>query len=547
MDAPTAPLPARPFPSWLALSLLFILAFGLRLAIIARTEVAARDSIGFIRYAFRLEREPLLAVLKESEQPPVYPATVFLVSWPVRAWRGDSDCDTMVLSCQLASAVMAALSIIPTILLGRELGGRRLGWIAAGFVLCLPTWLRLTSDGLSEGTYLFWLAMALWLGLCGLRRPGIIIFAACGMTAGIAYLTRPEGLEVVVAVGGVLLARQLLAATRQPMTRVGPQLLALGCGLLVLAGPYVTIIGGLSNKNSVRGTIGEPVNDPNGLLPQYGSAGGPLLLATWLHESGGLDPRLVWAAKAFGMETVRAFQYFGLGLVALGLIVARPRPGTGPARAALVAIGVLHALILCRMASLAGYLSERHTLLFVFIGSFPAAAAVLWLGRFTRRVPTTRLIAGLVVAGLLTAAPALAKPLHYNRAGHKAAGRWLAANATSDDAILDPFCWAEFYAGRLNPRVTTDRPGRLFVILETGDNPHSRLPQIKNAKAKGALGEPVYHWPEDRSQDKAQVVVFAVPGGKLPDPATVDPQPQYRVGVKAASPTAAVPSTAPGG
>src|SRR5205823_7409889 len=137
---------------------------GLRLWVIARTEVAARDSVGFIRYALRLEREPLLTVLKEGEQPPGYPAVVMLVSWPVRAWRGDSSCDTMVLSCQLASALMAVLSIVPTVLLGRELGGRRVGWLAAGLFLCLPAWLRLTSDGLSEGTYLFWLAAALWLG-----------------------------------------------------------------------------------------------------------------------------------------------------------------------------------------------------------------------------------------------------------------------------------------------------------------------------------------------------------------------------------------------
>src|SRR5207237_7284429 len=117
-------------------------------------------------------------------------------------------------------------------------------------------------------TYLFWLAMALWLGVRGLRRPGVGVFAACGLAAGAAYLTRPEGLEVVVAVGAVLFGQQFVAPVRQPWRRVFPQAAALICGLLVFLGPYAMIIDGLSNKNTVRGTIGEPVNDPNGLLPQ---------------------------------------------------------------------------------------------------------------------------------------------------------------------------------------------------------------------------------------------------------------------------------------
>jgi hypothetical protein len=151
------------------------------------------------------------------------------------------------------------------------------------------------------------------------------------------------------------------------------------------------------------------------------------------------------------------------------------------------------------------------------------------------------------MAGLLVASPALTKPLHYNRAGHKAAGQWLAKNAAAEDAILDPFTWGEFYAGRTDVRTRTERPDRLFVIVETGDNQHSRLPHMADARAKIALGQPVYHWPESRPLEKAQVVVYAVPGNRLPDPATTSPQPEYRVGIKAANPTASVRSIAPGG
>jgi hypothetical protein len=551
MDAPPT-APSR-LSSWLAWTLLIAAALGLRLWVIARTEVAARDSIGFIRYALRFESEPLTKVLKEGEQPPGYPATVWLVSRAVRAWRGDTSPETMVLSCQLASALMAALSVIPTVLLGRELGGRNLGWIAAAIFLCLPAWLRLTSDGVTEGAFVFWLATALWLGFRGLRKPAVETFLYCGLATGAAYLTRPEGLEVVLAVGAVLAARQAIASFRQPWHRVVSQSVALACGLLVLLGPYVAVIGRLSNKNTTTAILGIADN-PEGLLPQYGvsSAGTTLLLADWFHESGGTGSRWAWAVRSVAREMAQGLVYVGLAFAAVGVIVFRPRRGAGAGVAALALLALLHAAVLCRMASLSGYLSERHTLALVFVACFPAAAGLLWLvQRLTSQWSVAGrpgLVAGSAVAlGLITAAPALTKPLHYNRAGHKAAGQWLAKKVTDADGILDPFNWAEFYAGRVDPRVTTDRPERLFVVLETGDNQHSRLPHIPAAKAAAEHGELVYHWPANRPVSDAQVVVWSVRGDRLPDPATTNPTPQYRVGVKSASPTAAAPPARHGG
>src|SRR5436309_1624153 len=100
MDAPTTrPLPPSPparTPTWQLLTLILAVGLGLRLWMIARAEVSARDCIGFIRAALRIENErPLTAVLKTTEQPPGYPLALQAVSWPVRAWRGDTSSETM--------------------------------------------------------------------------------------------------------------------------------------------------------------------------------------------------------------------------------------------------------------------------------------------------------------------------------------------------------------------------------------------------------------------------------------------------------------------
>ena len=60
---------------------------------------------------------------------------------------------------------------------------------------------RLTSDGLSEATFLFWASLTLWLGVRALRGPSAGRMLAVGLGAAAAYLTRPEGLELAVAAG----------------------------------------------------------------------------------------------------------------------------------------------------------------------------------------------------------------------------------------------------------------------------------------------------------------------------------------------------------
>src|SRR3954447_23647509 len=115
---------------WRDLGLLAVLltaAVALRPWLIYHTEVAARDSIGFIRYA--LEHQKTLTspgknspswadILNGNHQPPGYPLTVLAASVPVRAFIDAPMPDLMRLSAQLASSLAAVLLVIPMYFLG---------------------------------------------------------------------------------------------------------------------------------------------------------------------------------------------------------------------------------------------------------------------------------------------------------------------------------------------------------------------------------------------------------------------------------------------
>jgi hypothetical protein len=117
--------------------------------------------------------------------------------------------------------------------------------------------------------------------------------------------------------------------------------------------------------------------------------------------------------------------------------------------------------------------------------------------------------------------PPAAKALHANRLPHKEAGLWLAENTRPQDQIIDPFKWAEFYAGR-SVRVEPNwnvHAGTLYVVLEPNSpNPHSRLPWLPRADYLARTGQPVYHWPAQASADQAKLVVYRAPPLPYPVP-----------------------------
>src|SRR3954471_18327983 len=102
LAATPRPEPRRwPDARWLVL--LLALTVALRVWLLCHTEVAARDSIGFIRYALQFETQPWNEVVHQNHQHPGYPFTVLAVSWPVRQFVAKPDVIRMQLSAQLAS------------------------------------------------------------------------------------------------------------------------------------------------------------------------------------------------------------------------------------------------------------------------------------------------------------------------------------------------------------------------------------------------------------------------------------------------------------
>src|SRR5437764_11415919 len=100
--------------------ILILLTGAIHAWIIRHTELPARDGIGFMHYAWRLQHEPWGEVLRTSHQHPGYPLLIAAASklWPL----GDAPLwQHLLLSAQFVNLAAGCLLAVAMFFLGKEL------------------------------------------------------------------------------------------------------------------------------------------------------------------------------------------------------------------------------------------------------------------------------------------------------------------------------------------------------------------------------------------------------------------------------------------
>jgi hypothetical protein len=515
-----------------SLALLLLIASSVRLYLVRNTEVAARDSIGFIRYAWQLGHQPWTEVLRATEQPPLYALAIRAAATPVRHFMDAPESIVMQRSAQLVSAIAGILLVLPLYFLGRELFDRGIAFWAIVLFQFLPATGRFLSDGLSEATFLLFVASALWLGVRSLRTRSSIGFALAGLCGGLAYLTRIEGGLVVASFGLVLVGCQAIRVQRWPLRHFLVCAAALAIAALVVAGPYMAVIGGITNKESIRRTIQDQT------METQRSATAGLPIAVWWQGEKDASKGW-WGLWALGTELSRGAFHIGWPAALLGLWLCRARIRGTPGLWVLVLLCTIMALALWRLANVMGYLSDRHCLVILLCSMYWTAAGFKvagdWLARrvqpyfgewtaqkgLWRQVIEERLTSGRAVAAILflavvaAAMPKTLETLHGNRAGMRQAGLWLSEHADFSDEIVDPYCWAHYYAGCVfrEGMPTNPAPGHVpvrYVVLEHSKSEHSRLAGIEEARSLEQQGREVFRWNGKQGKNAAELVVYEV-------------------------------------
>lgn len=211
--------------------------------------------------------------------------------------------------------------------------------------------------------------------------------------------------------------------------------------------------------------------------------------------------------------------YYGLPIfAAIGLFALWPRIRDDSGVQLIVVLGLCHSSLLWLIAKGAGYVAERHTLLIVLCGIYFSAASFAVVGEklaslpLFRRLGSANFWSALVSIAIVAACvPSAMRPLHSNRAGHRAAGLKIAELRQPGEYVLDPFAWGEYYSGFMrSPPAFSPMPRVAYVLTESQANLHPRLHVMYLAKffAEQKQSRMVYHWPENVPPEHAKVFVY---------------------------------------
>lgn len=500
------------------MALLFALAVVVRAFTALRTVVIFADGPSFVDLAERIAAGDWGGALRHPYHL-LYPALMALG----RPLVGDFE--TAGLVCSILGGGLAVVALHAFL---RDAFDARVAWIGALFLAVGPYAVRFSSDVQSDGVYLgfFLLAVAfLWRAL---DRATSTAALAAGAMAGLAYLTRPEGIGVVV-VGSFLGGLKLFGHRWRPR-QLARWLGALVGGFAALALPYLWALSAvngswmLSGKKSLGGLLGV-VDAPLAVDSSPGALIGGLALllvfATALRRpvAGTLalpSGRTGWLLGVFAAAGLGAgilllpsvLEYASVIVSSLGPAIALwagvgllvKRADRRPDRALFIGAFVgLYGLVLIALLLNYGYLSRRHALppLALLLGYAAIGTGVLadLLRKGSGRFGSGRqLSAGgaLLLALVIVSATELPKTLRRHRddaLAQRRAAEWLSAQAMPAGRVAATKLRTAYYADRDWVPLRFDGDARELGSLRVGSARYLIVDhEMGPLAARGGLG-----------------------------------------------------------
>lgn len=553
------------------LSLLVAASAVLHLWMAANACAPAQDTIRFMNYARRLLHERWAEVVTSEAQHPLFPVLGALAVRCVEAIVGRADAYTYWRALQGVSALAGVLCVPAVFLLARQVvGGGAAIWATAVFALA-PRIVGIGADGLSDSLHLLFVAWGLVWAVRALEgaassEASLVPWLLAGLSCGLAFLTRPEGGLVLVAL--MVTAVATWGSSRSAAYVKGSLSAAIIFGML--AGSFVLLTGKLSTKASVGRALGLtyaseqqedssparaigpfelPATGPQAtvLRPRFSSVSHRYtrrFLNRWAAirsrstegDGHGAMPPGVTVRAAIGeylSELGSATQYVPILFAVPGLLSLMRRRNRG--KWLLIVLFVLFTVVLLRLYLTSGYISMRHVLVPVlcmvhFIGeglvwltcAFAPRFGEFLLGSRSRPARASRIATATVLAILCGCyLPVYGRPLHESRAGAVQAARWLATNAAPGETVLDPHMISGAFAGLRTyslselPHALED-PSLRYIVMDVADLARNDRPYSVIRSVIETRGEPVAVFSVPDSP-KASVAVFCLKRGAEKD------------------------------
>ncbi|MFO0952737.1 MAG: glycosyltransferase family 39 protein [Isosphaeraceae bacterium] len=496
------------------IGLLMLGASALLFWVTHHAEVSFADGLRDVKQARQITLGDLQGGLWQAVDHPLHPLSIAGIH---QVLGGGDRPYAWQTAAQAASVIALVLAVIPLYMLGLELFDddttATLGvlLVISGRVAC-----DVAVNVLSESTFLLFWAWGLWASARFLREGGFVWLVPAVLAGALAYLTRPEGVLLLLGLVATLLILPVHRGTRIDWPRWWAAVGVLVIGPALLVGPYVALKGGIATRPAVGRLIGvEPEAPPQALEREGPLPEGQTRLQTYAIASA----RVARAIKGAVTLPLLPCAAVGLFLVTRGAVRVRTR-----AWLLMGVVTLIAAAGLVRLHATGGYCTVRHALIpgtLLILTAAHGIATVLQSASIDGRrigLGDGRLQAGpavwVLVLALLTAWPLyrVKTPYASSFAPYRAAGLWLSGRPEADGRVLDLTDWSLFFSGRRGAGFAevldaAERPGtRFLVVREAHLSGHLHYNEVLRRLVAGK--EPVARFPEQPEPHQLQVGVY---------------------------------------
>ena len=411
------------------------------------TAVMFNDGLRYINQAQRLDQGSLQEGLLQAVDHPAYPLGIVLAH---RVLLAHDTPDGWQRAAQVASVVAGVFWVVPAYLVAVELFGGASAWLAIVLALLIPLTGHTMADVLSESTFLLFWTWGVYTALRFLREGRFLWLPLTIGFAALAYLARPEGLLLPMALVACLACMPLLRTTRLVWPRWWAAVGFLVIGPALLVGPYVAMKGGLGTKPAVQRLLGTA----------------PKSAPTAVERQRPLDPNqttaktYALAARAMADSVRDAVTLPLLPFAVIGLIMAWP-PGVRSRPWLLVSIIIMaSALALIRLHATGGYCTPRHAMIVGYLLIAAAASGLhslmgkltipgRWLGLDDVQYTAGPAVWLVLLGGLgWYYSPSTLAPINESMAGYRDAGAWVHEHVPLGEKVADVTGLSQFYGER---------------------------------------------------------------------------------------------------
>lgn len=374
-------------------------------------------------------------------QQPLYPLIIAFVS----RWVPDFE-----LAGKLVSSFFGVLIILPVYFFGKRIFDEKIAFLSALLLTIHPYVRRFSADVLKESSYLFFLVTAIWLAWRTIQDERKYPFLLIPILSVLAYLVRPDGIEVLLVVFFYVLFFKKFSIPGRKRTVI--LLLTISSCLLLL--PYFFYL------RDIRGEW---------TFAKAKSIAEMLGLGV-LKDGVPFTHKILYSLKRLNLEIFIISHPVYIILLIIGLlkgIFSRFKSGEGFLLSFCLLHYVVSFLLVLNITEWGGngtikavHLSGRHVLPLLLFSIYWVGEGFVtiskWISekigspllspRFKPRERSAIIIVTLLVLILATVLPKTLKPQRYERLPEKWAGIWIKSQSGKGMIIFTTVPRVAFYA-----------------------------------------------------------------------------------------------------